>query len=107
MKLNPIPGDTLRFTAEKTPSEIPVVALNVASWLPSADTVTSTTLVTTPSGITITISNGDTTNPLVTFIGGSHGQRYTLPLLIQTNAGLKIQVTIFIDVKNHIRETTS
>ena len=104
MNLIKLSGDGWRYTAEKTPSEAARVPLNVASWITAGDTVTGTTLVTTPTGITATIDNGATSTPLLTIAGGTHGQRYKLPLLVTTNYGLKIQITIFVDIKNHTLE---
>ena len=103
MDLTLLPGTGYRFTGEKTPAATPRITLGASAWLTAGDSVTDCALITAPSGITVSITEANTNAPNITISGGTHGQRYKLPILITTNYGIKIQVTIFVDVKDHIR----
>ena len=103
MNLTLLPGEGCRYIGEKTPSETPRVPIPASPWLTTGDSVTNCQLIDSPNGILVTITEEATPTPKITISGGNHGQRYKLPLLISTNYGLKIQVTIFIDIKNHAR----
>ena len=101
MNLTRLKGPGWRYQCTKTPAAVPRIPIPAAGWLTSGDSVSSCTLVTPPTGISVTIDTSTANAPTITLAGGSHGYRYTIPVLISTNAGLKKQITFFITVLDH------
>lgn len=69
-------------SAEKLDYEIDLTA-----WLPTGDTVISTTATSSPSGLTLGITGETTSNPKIWLSGGTDGVEYQATVIITTNTG--------------------
>ena len=91
--------DSNVYSTRKTPRETGRTTIDCTQWITQDDAVASCSLSNNVPGLSVTIANGNTTKPVVVIGGGTDGNRYQLNFLITTNDGLKIEITIFVVVK--------
>jgi len=71
----------------KQPADVLDYTINLTKWLVTGDTVTSSSAAVSPSGLTISVTNGTTTAPKVWASGGADGTEYQVTLTVVTNGG--------------------
>lgn len=74
-KFNKQPADVLDYTVDLT------------NWMVSGDTVTSTNASITPSGPSIEVTQGASSQPKIWVSGGTNGKQYKVTTTIVTNGG--------------------
>jgi len=74
-----------RFT--KQPNDVLDYTVDLTKWMASGDTVSSATAAVSPSGLTISVTNGTTSEPKVWASGGANGTEYQITLTVVTTGG--------------------
>ncbi len=74
-----------RFT--KQPNDVLDYTIDLTKWMASGDTVSSSTASASPSGLTVSVTNGTTSSPKVWASGGTDGKEYQITLTVVTTGG--------------------
>ena len=74
-------------TFTKQPADVLDYGVDLTKWLVTGDTVSSATAAVSPSGLTISVTNGTTSEPKVWASGGDDGTEYQITLTVVTTGG--------------------
>lgn len=71
----------------KQPADVLDYGVDLTKWLVTGDTVSSSSAAVSPSGLTISVTNGTTSEPKVWASGGVDGTEYQITLTVVTTGG--------------------
>jgi len=74
-------------TFTKQPADVLDYGVDLTKWLVTGDTVSSSSAAVSPSGLTISVTNGTTSEPKVWASGGANGTEYQITLTVVTTGG--------------------
>lgn len=84
----------------KQPNEVLDYTIDLATnWMVSGDTVSGTTAIASPSGLSLTVTQATTTTPKIWVSNGTDGATYQITATVTTTGGRTKEVEFKIAVK--------
>jgi hypothetical protein len=85
---------------QKQPTEQLDYDIDFSDWLPNGDAITSTTVTSSPAGLTIYVTDAATIIPKVWVAAGVGKKSYIVSVTVETNQGRTKEVNFKVKVKD-------